>query len=483
MLSINSNISSLTAQENLNGSGSALSQAITRLSSGKRINSAADDAAGLAISTTLQTAINGLNQGVSNANDGTSMVQTASTGLSQITQSLQTIRSLANQAAGGSLSSSNQAALQQAVAQQVAEVNRLASQTTYNGINLLNGSAGVVNVQVGSNVGQTISLDLSQGVSAASLGGGVPQAGNTLGTISGLDLNANGTANSSGGAGAITQINVLSNGTGGFTYTDQNNQALSSTAVSNLFTTTSTGGIQSLSLSTSASNGLTEANEVTAINAKFTTGGGSAAAAGTVLGKISGLNVDPTTGSTASAGTPNAITSITVESNGTGGVQYVDQNGNQLASTASSALFTSSSTGITATGTVSSTVGATGAGTQAAGTTLAAINTNNAPTSVAKVDVSTTSGANLAMETVDNALATISNIQATLGAAQNRLTGISTSQQAESTDLSSAQSQITDADFAQETANLSKAQVLQQAGISVLSQANSLPQQVLKLLQ
>ncbi len=85
MLSINSNISSLTAQENLNSSGSALSQAITRLSSGKRINSAADDAAGLAISTTLQTAINGLNQGVSNANDGTSMVQTASTGLSQIT--------------------------------------------------------------------------------------------------------------------------------------------------------------------------------------------------------------------------------------------------------------------------------------------------------------------------------------------------------------------------------------------------------------
>lgn len=89
MLSINSNISSLTAQENLNSSGNALSQAITRLSSGKRINSAADDAAGLAISTTLQTAINGLNQGVSNANDGVSMVQTASTGLSQITQSLQ----------------------------------------------------------------------------------------------------------------------------------------------------------------------------------------------------------------------------------------------------------------------------------------------------------------------------------------------------------------------------------------------------------
>ncbi|CAD6540121.1 flagellin N-terminal helical domain-containing protein [Paraburkholderia metrosideri] len=479
MLSINSNISSLTAQENLNSSGSALSQAITRLSSGKRINSAADDAAGLAISTTLQTAINGLNQGVSNANDGTSMVQTASTGLSQITSSLQTIRSLANQAAGGSLSASNQAALQQEVAQQVAEVNRLASQTTYNGVNLLNGSAGVVNVQVGANVGQTISLDLSQGVSAASLGAGVPQAGNTLGTITGLDLNSNGTANSSGGAGAITQINVLSNGTGGFTYTDQNNQSLSTTAVNNLFSTTSSGGIQKLALG--SGTGLTIGGQVTAIDQQFTTGGGSAAGAGTVLGKISDLNIDPTTGSAAATGTPNSITSITVESDGKGGMTYLDQNGNALSSAAQTALFSfSSATGISAAAGAS----ATGGGlTSTVSTTLTSINTNNAPTSVANVNVSSTAGANLAMETIDNALATISNIQATLGAAQNRLTGIATSQQAESTDLSSAQSQITDADFAQETANLSKAQVLQQAGISVLSQANSMPQQVLKLLQ
>jgi flagellin len=160
---------------------------------------------------------------------------------------------------------------------------------------------------------------------------------------------------------------------------------------------------------------------------------------------------------------------------------YVDQNGNALSSTAQSALFTfSSATGLSA---VAAATGAGGGLVSTVGTTLTGVNTNNAPTSVANVNVSSTAGANLAMETIDNALATISNIQATLGAAQNRLTGIATSQQAESTDLSSAQSQITDADFAQETANLSKAQVLQQAGISVLSQANSMPQQVLKLLQ
>ncbi|MGF6965587.1 flagellin [Paraburkholderia sp. WC7.3g] len=483
MLSINSNINSLTAQENLTGSGSALSQAITRLSSGKRINSAADDAAGLAISTTLQTAINGLNQGVSNANDGVSMVQTASTGLSQITQSLQTIRSLANEAAGGSLSASNQAALQQEVAQQISEVNRLASQTTYNGINLLNGTAGTINVQVGSNVGQTISLNLSQGVSAASLGSGTVQAGNTLGTITGLDLNANGTANSAGGTGAITQINILSNGTGGFTFTDQNNQTLSSTASNNLFSVAgSASGISTISLATGASNGLLQTNELTSVNAAFSTGGGSAAAAGTVLGTLSGLNLNATNGSAATAGTSNTITSITVESNGTGGFEYVDQNGSQLSSTAATNLFTSSSAGISAFNGAQTTIGSTSAA-QTAGSALASVNTDNVPTSVANINVSTTAGANLAMESIDNALATINNIQATLGAAQNRFTGIATSQQAESTDLSSAHAQITDANFAEETANLSKAQVLQQAGISVLAQANSEPQQVLKLLQ
>ena len=483
MLSINSNISSLTAQENLNASGSALSQAITRLSSGKRINSAADDAAGLAISTTLQTAINGLNQGVSNANDGVSMVQTASTGLSQITQSLQTIRSLADEAAGGTLSASNQQALQQEVAQQVAEVNRLASQTSYNGINLLDGSAGNVTVQVGANVGQTINLNLSQGVSAASLGSGPVAVGATIGTITGLDLNSNGTANSSGGVGAITQINIEANGTGGFIFTDQNNQTLSTTAVNNLFSVAgSASGISTISLATGANNGLVTANETTAINAEFTTGGGSAAAAGTVLGVYSGLDLNSTNGSAATAGTPNAITSITVESNGSGGFQYVDQNGAALSTSAVTNLFTSNSTGITAFNSTQTTIGSTSAA-QTAGSVLANVNTSNLPTSVANINVSTTEGANLAIESITNALATISNIQATLGAAQNRLTGIATSQQDESTDLSSAQSQITDADFAQETANLSKAQVLQQAGISVLAQANSQPQQVLKLLQ
>ncbi|UOB55701.1 flagellin [Burkholderia pyrrocinia] len=384
MLGINSNINSLVAQQNLNGSQGALSQAITRLSSGKRINSAADDAAGLAISTRMQTQINGLNQGVSNANDGVSMIQTASSALSSLTNSLQRIRQLAVQASTGTMSTTDQAALQQEVAQQIQEVNRISSQTTYNGTNILDGSAGIVSFQVGANVGQTISLDLSQSMSAAKIGGGLVQKGQTVGTVTGLSLDAAGAY--TGSAAAITAINVISDGKGGYSFTDQNGQGIAAGAATAVF------------------------------------------------------------GSNATAGTGTAVGALSLQS------------------------------------------GATGAGTTAAQLTainnaIAQINAVNTPKTVSNLDISTVSGANVAMVSIDNALQTVNNVQAALGAAQNRFTAIATAQQAESTDLSSAQSQITDANFAQETANMSKNQVLQQAGISVLAQANSLPQQVLKLLQ
>ncbi|MGA9911080.1 MAG: flagellin, partial [Paraburkholderia sp.] len=239
MLGINSNINSLVAQQNLNGSQSALSQAITRLSSGKRINSAADDAAGLAISTRMQSQIDGLNQGVSNANDGVSMIQTASSALSSLTSSLQRIRQLAGQAANGTLSPSDQAALQKEVSAQIAEVNRIASQTTYNGTNILDGSAGNVTFQVGANVGQTISLDLSQSMSAAKIGGGLVQTGQTVGTIA-VSLSATGTYTSTGAT--ITSINVLSDGKGGYTFTDQNNQAITSGVANAIFSAGTAAG-------------------------------------------------------------------------------------------------------------------------------------------------------------------------------------------------------------------------------------------------
>ncbi len=385
MLGINSNINSLVAQQNLNGSQSALSQAITRLSSGKRINSAADDAAGLAISTRMQTQINGLNQGVSNANDGVSLIQTASSALSSLTNSLQRIRTLAVQASTGTLSTSDQNALQQEVSQQIAEVNRIASQTTYNGKNILDGSAGILSFQVGANVGQTVSLDLSQSMSAAQVGGGLVQKGQTVGSFTNLNLDATGAYTSTAANVAITSVNVIADGKGGYTFTDQNGSALSATAVGNIFS------------------------------------------AGTA------------------AGTGTAVTNLTLQAGATSGM-----------STQQAAAATNMQS---------------------------QINAVNQPPTVSNLNISTVTGANQAMVSIDNALQTVNNLQATLGAAQNRFTAIATTQQANSTNLSSAQSQIQSADFAQETANLSRAQVLQQAGISVLAQANSNPQQVLKLLQ
>jgi len=477
MLGINSNINSLVAQQNLNTSQSALSQAITRLSSGKRINSAADDAAGLAISNRMQTQINGLNQGVSNANDGVSMIQTASSGLAQITSSLQTIRTLAVQASSGSLSASDQAALQQEVAQQIAEVNRVASQTTYNGKNVLDGSAGNVSFQIGADVGQTINLNLTQSLSASALGTGKVQAGATLGTIA-VSLDSTGAAWSPTSTGSeTTAINVLSDGKGGFTYTDQNNQTLSNAISGTVLQTT--GGV----LSAVATKALAPATELAAISLANAT---PPTAAGVALGTVGGISISGTSGANVAAGTAGAITSLTFKSDGSGNLNVFDQNGNQISSTVSAALFGTGATGAGQGGTLAA--GATitfAGGTVPAGPTsnFGSINANNNPPAVSAIDVSTATGANQAMESIDNALATVNNIQATLGAAQNRFTSISSAQQSQSTDLAGAQSQITDADFAQETANLSKAQVLQQAGISVLAQANSNPQQVLKLLQ
>jgi flagellin len=476
-LTINTNIPSLVVQGNMNASNSALQQAIERLSSGKRINSAADDAAGLAISESMQTQINGLTQGVQNANNGVSMVQTASTGLAQITASLQRIRALAGEAAGGTLTQQNQAALQQEVTQQIAEVNRIASQTQFNGIRLMDGSAGVIQVQVGANVGQTVALDLSQSVSAASLGGGFVQAGNTLGTITGLNLNANGTEAS--GAGAITAINIVSNGNGGFTFTDQNGSAISSAASSALFTATTVNGLSSLSLATGGA--LSPAVEMTEISSAAAAGTG--ATDGTVFGVISGINVDSTTGRDAAAGNSSTITSVTVEADGNGGLKFIDQHGNRLSSTAQAGLFAGGSSNLAFANAPTSTIGSASSGAQPAGTTLASVNALNQPTAVSQIDIGSVQGANNALNAIDNALASIANIQAQLGAVQNRFTGIAQSQQNESTDLTSAQSQITDTDFAAETASLSRSQVLQQADISVLAQANADPQQILKLLQ
>ncbi len=169
-LTLNTNIDSLTAQNNLSGSQALLSQSLTRLSSGLRINSAADDAAGLAISQQFTTQVNGTNQAINNANDAVSEAQTAGGALTTIVNNLQSIRTLAVEAANGSNSASDRQALDAQVQQQIAEITQIAAQTTFNGASVLNGSSGTTTYQVGANVGNTISINLAQGVQANQIG-------------------------------------------------------------------------------------------------------------------------------------------------------------------------------------------------------------------------------------------------------------------------------------------------------------------------
>ena len=165
-LVINTNVMSLNAQRNLSTSGSQLATSLQRLSSGLRINSAKDDAAGLAISERMTTQINGLNQAARNANDGISLAQTTEGALQEVTNNLQRIRELAVQSANATNSDSDRDALDQEVQQRLAEIDRIATQTSFNGRKVLDGSFGNATFQVGANVGETISVGLTSSVKA-----------------------------------------------------------------------------------------------------------------------------------------------------------------------------------------------------------------------------------------------------------------------------------------------------------------------------
>ena len=170
MPTINTNISSLTAQYNPGNTQNQLATSIQRLSSGLRINSAKDDAAGLAISDRMTSQINGLNQAAQNANDGISLAQIADGALGEVTDNLQRMRELAVQSANATNSPSDRAALQQEVSQLETEIDRVATQTQFNGINLLDGTFTAQQFQVGANSGQTITVSSIASARASALG-------------------------------------------------------------------------------------------------------------------------------------------------------------------------------------------------------------------------------------------------------------------------------------------------------------------------
>ena len=382
---INTNIASLNSQRNLNSSQNALNTALNRLSSGLRINSAKDDAAGLAISERMTSQIRGLNQAARNANDGISLAQTAEGALSEIGNNLQRIRELAVQSRNATNSDDDRAALQKEAAQLKAEINRVASQTSFNGTKLLDGSFSNKVFQVGANQGETISISSI--------------------------VNANDTA-----LGTYTRATVTGVAATGF------------------------GAITAGDLTIDGGNG------------KGVISVGAIAADTTAAERAGSLR--------------DAINSVSDQT----GVYAV----NDTATTVT--LVSTSGTGIT--------IAHAGASSTTATTGLTAATTaTSSDTGFNTLDISTVAGADTAMQSMDAALKAVNSARADLGAIQNRFSSVVTNLQTNAENLSSSRSRIQDTDFAAETAALTRAQIMQQAGVAMLAQANALPNNVLSLLR
>jgi flagellin len=480
-LVLNTNIDSIVAQNNLSGSQSLLTQSLTRLSSGLRINSAADDAAGLAISNQFTTQINGTNQAINNANDAVSEAQTAAGALTTITNNLQSIRTLAVEAANGSNSASDRAALDQQVQQQIAEITQIAQQTTFNGLNVLNGSSGNQTYQVGANVGDTISIDLAQGVGANQIGQTASYAPTAVVTNA-TNTGATGALTVQVGTNAAVSIGSSSSYATGVAWQDQTSAYAKAAAIN-------AAGV----------SGLTATANTTLTDAGF--GAVSTTAGGTYSLGINGVAVFGSQSTTGGISTSAIVAQINQYSTQDGGVTAT-LNGTSLvlnAADGSNIAITQAYTGGATGGLSAADVGtnrgtitlSAGSNISVAGSSAADLAsfgfaagtyTLTAGSTLAQQNVQTVAGANATIQSVDSALSTISTFQSQLGAIQNRFTAAVGNLTSTSQNLTQSRSTIEDANFAQETANLTQAQVLEQAGISVLAQANQQPQLILKLL-
>jgi flagellin len=381
-MTINTNVASLNAQRNLTSSQSSLTTSLQRLSSGLRINSAKDDAAGLAISERMSAQIKGLTVASRNANDGISLAQTAEGALQTIGDNLQRIRELSVQSSNATNSQSDRDAMQSEVTQLVSEINRVANQTSFNGTKLLDGNFTNQLFQVGADAGQAISInsivnakssELGTAQFAADVSGGVTAVATASGTLSGMTINSI----------AIDDVSITS----GESIKDQN------------------------------------AAITSAINAKMDETG--------VYAELS------------SDGSKYTLHSIKA--------------GDNLVISGSATSY-----------------GATASTTAASG---------SAQVHIKDIDISTITGSEQSLEIVDKALTQVNSARADLGAVQNRFTSTIANLATSSENISAAKGRITDTDFATETANMTKSQILQQAGTAMLAQANSLPQQVLSLLK
>ncbi|GAA0900618.1 flagellin [Rothia nasimurium] len=467
-LTINTNIMSLTAQRNLGTSQSKLSSAIERLSSGNRINSAKDDAAGLAIATRFTTQINGLNQAVRNANDGISLSQTTESALDEVTNNLQRIRELAVQSTNASNSDTDRAALDAEVQQRLSEVTRIATQTNFNGMKVLDGSAQNLSFQVGANTGETIGVNLNTGMKA-----------NQIGQLATGSIAAPATFGLAVAAGDLTVTvgtgTAVSVAAGNYTSVGDLATAINKAAGANVATVNNstgelalTGGTQALAFGGAAATTL----GLPATVAANATGASTAAVSSTSTNLAAGdLSFTVGTNTVSITGSFKSMQDVAdaINSQSTKGINaYVKQDGS-LAFASSQAITVNAKAGSAAV----TKFGLT------AGSTSVAVST---ATTLANSDVKTVDDANATINRIDAALQSVSGLRSQLGAVQNRFDSTISNLQNISQNLTSSKSAIMDADMAQETANMSQAQILQQAGVSVLATANQSQQIITKLL-
>ncbi|RDI97724.1 flagellin/flagellar hook associated protein [Dyella solisilvae] len=472
-LVINTNISSLNAQNNLTKSQSALATATQRLSSGLKINSAADNAAGFAISQRYTTQIGGLQQASSNASDAINLAQTAGSALDQVTANLQAIRDLAVQSANGTYTDADRSSIDQEVQQRLAEITRIANQTTFNGSNVLDGSMQTKSFQIGANVGQTISVNLGTSVKSSAMGQIATSSTGDISALFGTTAATPGTPYA-GTAGTATTDWSSASAVSGLGVVNYNGTSVDWSTASTV--TDAASAASWLQGKLGAGYTVTDGGGTTgALTIAGPTSAGTPASSGLTLA-AGDLNIDgkDITGSFATVqDLSDAINAAGI----TGVSSAVSGDGKSLNLYANSALTiygTAADSASTATNALKF---------SGAAATSGAATAITASGSLQGSDVKSVDDANALISRVDVALKSVSDFAAQLGAVQNRFQSTISTVAAQTTNLQASQSTIQDADFAAETANLSKANVLQQAGISVLAQANSNPQQVLKLLQ
>jgi flagellin len=483
---------SLTAQRNLNQSQGSLATSLQRLSSGLRINSAKDDAAGLAISERMTSQVRGLNQAIRNANDGISFLQTAEGSLSSAGDILQRVRELAVQSANATNSAGDRRALQDEVNQLTAELDRIAQTTEFNGQKILDGSFSSSTFQVGANANQTITATTANfrtnQFGNYRVGAQVATATNPAGDLV-EGSTANAIASDAAAASRVVGGTIDINGAAGSATVTVAAGDSAKTAAELI---NAQSGITGVKATANTEFDLTSSVVDSNYSLDITSDNGTAVTVAFVTGAT--INAD---------GLSSAVTAINDVSSKTGVVAKVNSAGTGIT------LRNSAGNDITidnnSTGVADLTIGgtATAAAATAVGTgqltldseksfNVVAANTTDFFTvatsssqlqSVNALDISNVAAATRSLAIADSALAAVNGQRAKFGALQSRFETTISNLSTTSENLSAARSRIRDADFAQETANLTRSQILQQAGLSILSQANAQPQNVLALLQ